>query len=396
MNAENGESDFVSDIAINKLKEEARLLEPVNFLIVEDNPDHAEITKRVVKKSGFSKRIDIVTNGAEALEYLSNSGKYEDKAKFPQPDIILTDIDMPVMDGFQVVEKIKSDKKYEHIPVLSVSSHFDNESRLRMLRLGAVDSIVKPFNPEELQARIGTHIKLKQINERMVRAEKNYVASLVSQGISHEIRNRFNSIKLAVYMMKERLDLDGDAKDYISGIEGEIDRGTKLVDELLKFSNPRLPYFEKLDLHDVIDYVVRMLNANERENIKLSVAEIPQGFPCILGDSSQVVQIFSNIILNALEAMKNGGELSIAVENNDEDSVINVHISDTGDGIAEDVIDKVFDPFFTTKEMNSGLGLSVCVSLVKAHGGDILIESEQRKGSRITVQFPVYVGGAEG
>lgn len=386
----------MNDTTMNKLKEEARLLEPVNFLIVEDNPDHAEITKRVVKKSGFSKRIDIVSNGAEALEYLSNSGKYEDRLKFPQPDIILTDIDMPVMDGFQVVEKIKSNKKYEHIPVLSVSSHFDNESRLRMLRLGAVDSIVKPFNPEELQARIGTHIKLKQINERMVRAEKNYVASLVSQGISHEIRNRFNSIKLAVFMMKERMEPDSVAKEYISGIEGEIDRGTKLVDELLKFSNPRLPYFEKLDLHDVIDYVVRMLNANERENIVLKVSEIPAGFPSILGDSTQIVQVFSNIIYNALEAMESGGELSIDVERMDEDSVVNIHFTDTGAGIAEEIADKIFDPFFTTKEMNSGLGLSVCVSLVKAHGGDILVESEPGKGSRVTVQFPVYLGGETG
>lgn len=387
---------MVSDIPMNKLQEEVKLLEPVNFLIVEDNPDHAEITKRVVKKSGFSKRIDIVTNGGEAIEYLSNTGKYEDKSKYPLPDIILTDIDMPVMDGFQVVENIKRNKKFEHIPVLSVSSHFDNESRLRMLRLGAVDSIVKPFNPEELQARIGTHIKLKQINDRMIRAEKNYVATLVSQGISHEIRNRFNSIKLAVYMMKEKIDKESEGRDYIAGIENEIDRGTKLVDELLKFSNPRKPYFEKLDLRDVIDYVVRMLKTNERENIELNVAEIPADFPFILGDSTQIVQVFSNIALNALEAMENGGLLSIEVENLEEENVVNVHFCDTGTGIKEDVIEKIFDPFFSTKEMGSGLGLSVCKSLVKEHGGDILVESKSDKGSRITVQFPVLKSDNEG
>lgn len=387
---------MVNDIPLNKLQEEVKLLEPVNFLIVEDNPDHAEITKRVVRKSGFSKRIDIVTNGAEAIEYLSNMGKYEDKNKYPMPDIILTDIDMPVMDGFQVVENIKSNKRFEHIPVLSVSSHFDNESRLRMLRLGAVDSIVKPFNPEELQARIGTHIKLKQINDRMIRAEKNYVATLVSQGISHEIRNRFNSIKLAVYMMKEKIDKESEGRDYIAGIENEIDRGTKLVDELLKFSNPRKPYFEKLDLRDVIDYVVRMLKTNERENIELNVAEIPADFPFILGDSTQIVQVFSNIALNALEAMEKGGTLGIEVERLDEENVVNVHFSDTGTGIKEDVIEKIFDPFFSTKEMGSGLGLSVCKSLVKEHGGDILVESKTGNGSRITVQFPVLKSGNEG
>lgn len=380
----------VKTMTVNRMSEQAKLLEPVAFLIVEDNPEHAEIAMRVVKKSGFCRRIDHVNNGAEALDYLQNQGKYQDKTKYPLPDIILTDIDMPVMDGFETVEKIKSIKALEHIPILSVSSHFDNNSRLRMLRLGAVDSIVKPFNPEELQARIGTHIKLKQVNERMVRAEKRYVAGLVSSGISHEIRNRFNSIKMAMYVLRGKIQVDDETGVYISGIEDEITRGTKLVDELLKFSDPRPPCFEKLSVRDIVQYLENMIRSQVKPEIVLNVKEVPDDMPFIHGDSMQLIQALSNIAMNAIEAMPEGGELGIEAEHLDDAGMVSVVISDTGAGMTEDVINKIYDPFFSTKEMGSGLGLSVCMSLIKEHGGELFAESEPGNGSRFITQIPVY------
>lgn len=227
----------------------------------------------------------------------------------------------------------------------------------------------------------------KRLEERMMQSEKLAALARISAGLAHEIGNPLTSISSYVQLLKE-MDLGEFANESVDTISKHIQRIAMIVRDISRFSKP-VPVSEgPVDIRDAINSTISLVRYDKRmRDINVSI-DIPEDFHPVYGDINQLIQVFTNLIFNAADAMPEGGDLIIRAIEEDEKSVI--EFKDTGTGISPDDINRIFDPFFTTKEKGTGLGLAVSFSIIKGFGGDILVESEPGKGSVFRVILPFY------
>lgn len=225
----------------------------------------------------------------------------------------------------------------------------------------------------------------KKMEERMREAEKLITLGHLAAGIAHEINNPLGNIAIYLHLLEEKIKKE-DIDEELEIIKREIKRAKKIIEDLLEFSKPKKLKIEKIDINKIIEDSLNLIK-NMPPNTKIikkfsSIEEI-------YGEKERLMQVFLNIIVNACQAMPNGGELKI--ETFKEDKKIKIKISDTGVGIPEEDINRIFEPFFTTKEpgKGSGLGLSVAMSIIKEHKGEIEVESKVNKGTTFTITLPL-------
>ncbi|MBS7268681.1 MAG: MEDS domain-containing protein, partial [Candidatus Freyarchaeota archaeon] len=224
-------------------------------------------------------------------------------------------------------------------------------------------------------------------------AERLAVIGETAAMVGHDLRNPLQVIVGSVYLAKQRLkaisspDLKKqkyELEKILQTIEDQIGYMNKIVSDLEDFAKPVQPQLIETDLKQVISHTLS--NIKVPQNIKTHI-EIEKEFPVLKVDPIMMKRVFSNLITNAIQAMPNGGKLTIKASKNKE--TISIDISDTGEGIPEENLTKIFQPLFTTKSKGQGLGLSVCKRLVEAHGGDITVKSMVGKGSTFTIRIPV-------
>jgi two-component system NtrC family sensor kinase len=276
--------------------------------------------------------------------------------------------------------------------------------------------------------------KLKQTQEELLRTEKLASIGRFAAGVAHEVGNPLGSILgYTTILEMEGVERD-EAKDYLKRIEKEIERINRIVRELLDFARPSKYEIQKLGVNAIIENAVSLLSYQKNfKNIQTRLHLLAH-LPMIMGDESQLSQVFINIILNAVDAMPNGGMLEIQTEEyfvekrfpdrlpqlysprrkedpieshyfhlrkpdfmstlftkfSIGDRLIKTRISDTGIGIKKEDLEKIFDPFYTTKDPDkgTGLGLSVSLRIIESMGGEIKVESEIGKGATFEIYFP--------
>lgn len=235
---------------------------------------------------------------------------------------------------------------------------------------------------------------LEDKHQQLIQAEKLMALGKVTAGIAHEINNPLNNISLtAEILMEDISNMDCDERrGMIHDIILQVDRAREIVRNLLDFSRARKPAeWNKLDLVELMNNTLGLL----KNQIRLSKVETELNLPkdpvTIMGNSSQLQQVFVNIILNALQAMKDGGKLIISIKAVTEKDRAVIEISDTGPGIPPAVMEHIFEPFFTTKHDGTGLGLSVSYGIVKEHKGDIQVTSEPGHGTTFGLEFPLWL-----
>jgi len=239
---------------------------------------------------------------------------------------------------------------------------------------------------EELQA---ANDELRETQEQLIRSEKLAAIGQLASGVGHELRNPLGAIKNAVFYIRRRVartDLptrEPRAFEFLGIIDEEVDVANKVITDLLGFSRVVKPTVSPVSIAGVIEDALGHIL--QPENIGL-VKDIGENLPAVMVDADQIRQVFINIILNAQQAMTEGGRLGIHVRS--EGGYVEVEFTDTGCGIPESAISKIFDPLFTTKAKGIGLGLSVCKSILEKHGGDIRVESDVRMGTTFTVSLP--------
>ena len=233
--------------------------------------------------------------------------------------------------------------------------------------------------------------ELREAQEQLVRRERLAVLGQLAGGIGHELRNPLGAIKNAAYFLNMVLeDPEPDVKESLEILEKEVATSEMIIGSLLDFARPKPPMRRKVDINEVVREALSRITAPEIVEV---TSQLDRTLSVILADPVQLGQVFRNLILNAIQAMPEGGQLTVKSKLAGPEWVA-VSFADTGVGIPEKNMGKLFEPLFTTKAKGIGLGLAVSKAFVEAHGGSIEVQSEAGKGSTLSVKLPI--DGVEG
>ena len=218
----------------------------------------------------------------------------------------------------------------------------------------------------------------------LYRAERLATLGELAAGAAHEIRNPLTSIRSTMQYLRPDFEEGSEKAVLVDELLGEVDRINGIIAGLLSFARPAQPILEEIDVPALLRQVGRLLDSAARTQGVEFV--LPEEEGRTRGDPDQLKQVFLNLCMNALQAMPEGGRLSLGMVRSDH--TLRVSVADTGPGIPAEDLDLVFDPFFTTREEGTGLGLAVCYGIVSRHKGQIDIESRPGAGTTVHVRLP--------
>lgn len=370
------------------------------ILIVEDAPANIQTLIAILKEKGYD--ISVATNGRQALTVLQSV----------RADLILLDIMMPDMDGFETCSRIKDTPEWRDIPIIFLTAKTETSDIVRGFELGAVDYVAKPFHAHELLARVDTHLKMDRLrreNERLVRDEaelaRHRSVSEMVAGVAHELNTPLGIINTASSILSRWVaspDLNNlqDVTDATSLITRNVARAHKLVQDFKRVSVHQITdVLEPAGLAEVVNETIHLFRLTARALEVVVVNHLPDGRGPWLGYPGSLSQVLLNLLGNVQRYAYPGGgpglvEITLAV---DSGGYYTVEVRDYGQGIAPVNLPRIFEPFFTTgrSKGGSGLGLSIVHTLVTAHmQGAIRVDSGPGEGTAVTVRLPREVKGS--
>ena len=359
-------------------------------LIVDDNPQNLKVLGYTLKENGITPAI--AKHGAGALAL----------AKKKKPDLILLDVMMPEMDGFEVCKRLKQNPDTSDIPVIFLTAKTEIDDVIAGLEFGALDYVTKPFNTKELMTRVNTHLELKKAKDTIILQKKELQQANAAKDkffsiISHDLGNLFNTLmgfSSLLITHGERLNAE-QKEDFIKSISQASKKGYNLLVNLLEWSRSQTGTIAfkpaTLNLKALLAETIELSNSHAAaKNITLlsSLSETTTVFV----DQNMLETVIRNLLSNAIKFTPVNGRVEIASQ--EQDSEVEISISDTGVGIRPQDIDKLFKVGIshttpgTAKEKGTGLGLLLCQEFVERNSGQIWIESEVGKGSRFYIRLP--------
>lgn len=367
------------------------------ILIVDDTPANLRLLSHVLSKKGYN-HVEAST-GKEAVQL----------AKEHEPDLILLDIMMPDMNGYEVIKEIKSDEFIQDIPIIFLSSLADTDDKIQGFKSGGVDYITKPFQKEETLARINTHLKIrflqKQLNERIkVLRQREIELSRLNQKkddlvrmVSHDIKNPLTGIIGLVKLMRESDKISAEEqKQMLSVVEESGSNLLNMVREVLdresKKTEPETLDYSAVQVSELLERVISMNKAKSVvKEISLNYTVHPKKLEAVI-DVNKVEIAVNNLVANALKFTPSKGEIYVKASLDDHHLLFEV--KDTGIGIPKKMQSDLFkDPLKhsregTSGEVGTGLGLDIVQLYVELHGGEIWVESELDKGTHFFIKIP--------
>ncbi|WP_204104813.1 MULTISPECIES: response regulator [Spirulina sp. CCY15215] len=402
-----------------------------DILIVDDTPDNIRLLSTMLSKRGY--RVRPAINGKMAIL----------AAKALEPDLILLDINMPEMNGYEVCQHLKANEKTKAIPVIFLSALDHVEDKVKAFEVGGIDYITKPFQFAEVLVRIENQLtirklqktlqkqnnRLKQVMTQLVQNEKMAGLGQLVAGIAHEINNPISFIYgnlkpaseyiqdicdlLELYQQEypqpkeniqetiEEMDLDfikADLQNSIASMQTGAERIRTIILNLRNFARLDEAQVKLANLHEGLDSTLsilqhRLKSRDDRQEIfvKQNYGNIPK-VTCYPG---QLNQVFFHLLNNAIDAFdeweSENPQITISTDIIDGDRV-GVRITDNGKGIAQDLQTRLFDPFFTTKSVGKGVGLGLAISyqiIVEQHSGQIVCESSPETGTKFSLEIPL-------
>ena len=362
------------------------------IVLIDDEQDIREVVGIALEDAGY--RVFSARDGLAGVKLVQEH----------MPQIVLTDIRMPVMDGLQVLETLKRD--VPEIEVIVITAFADMPLAIRALQLDASDFITKPLDHEALHLALrramDRYTSRKQVRDymallerdienqaRMMQQEKLMSIGRLSAGVAHEINNPLTTILTSAMLIQEDLDPQDPIYAELDTISKETLRCRKIVQSLLDFARQSAPMKKDNNINEIIIESVYLTKKQaEFSNIKLKTI-LSENLPPVIVDKDQIQQTLINLILNAVEATESGGAITVSTQYRHLDRMNIIKIDDTGRGIPKEHLDKIFDPFFTTRENGTGLGLSITHSIIEQHDGRIIVDSTPGRGTCFTIMLPV-------
>ena len=353
-----------------------------HILIVDDQPINLAGLKKIILKDN-SARISMASSGKEALEII----------KRDQPDLVLTDILMPEMDGFELCRRIKNDPATVAVPILFITSLNDPESIERGFDCGGIDYILKPFNPREVRSRVMAHIGLK-LSADKVKSLSAWKDRLISI-LSHDMRGPFGNLLMFTDLFEREM---GQTSDFFSDnfkkIKHSLGSVADLMENLLEWANTQrsgaVIKAERFSITKLIDECVAAHSSYAADkkitlNSNFSAAEE------FTADRHVASIILRNLVRNAIKFTDTG---SVTIDAMASDDALKISISDTGVGMEASVLSAIFErgesfsTLGTIKEKGSGTGLMICMDLAERCGWKLTAESEPGRGSKFSFVVP--------
>jgi two-component system, NtrC family, nitrogen regulation sensor histidine kinase GlnL len=243
--------------------------------------------------------------------------------------------------------------------------------------------------------------RIRQLEAEVRRGETLAAAGRMAVGLAHEIRNPLGAIRGAVQLLGRELGEESSLHEYTRVLLSEVDRVNRIIEMLLNLAKPVPIRPVPLNLHQLLERVALLSEETAREQHVTIVRRYDPSLPPILGDEDRLVQVFHNLVRNAIEAMADGGQLTLATRvslntlfgkmdlGGGQRTMVEAQVMDEGPGIPAAVRARIFDPFFTTKERGLGLGLAICHQVLEQHRGAIQIDSADRRGTAVTCFLPI-------
>jgi signal transduction histidine kinase len=411
---------------------------PAFIIFADDNADMRTYVKRLLSPLY---EVTTVSNGALALK----------AARERKPDLILADVMMPELDGFELLKQLRADTHLNRTPIILLSARAGEESRIEGMEAGADDYLIKPFSARELLTRAKAHLEIarartqaeeqlrntnealrqsearlelivaertrdlqqanaalvrdmaerKKLEEQLLQSQKMESIAALAGGVAHDFNNILNIIQAYNSLMSQHSGTDKEIQESVAVISQTIKRGTAVVQQLLTAARKDSgTEFRSIDAHDLIEKFLPLIKETFPKTIAINYSAEPH-LPRITADQNQIEQALLNLCVNARDAMPDGGVLTLRTHSVDgtalqfpgdsQGTYVCIEVTDNGTGIDEAIRKRIFEPFFTTKDIGqgTGLGLSVVFGIVKNHTGFVEVASELGSGTTFRLYFPV-------
>ena len=356
----------------------------ISILYVEDEPKTREMVSRALALKISTLRLHTAENGEAGLALYREY----------RPDIVITDINMPIMDGILMSNEIKS-LNPEAI-IIAVTAHSDTRYLLDAIETGINNYVLKPINYDKLFAAINKGIetvtlkrRVQEQNDFMEKNQRLESLGVLAGGIAHDFNNILTAIIGNISLARSQVGEGHKAAGRLAATENALARATNLTRQLLTFARGGEPIKKVIEVGGLLKEATGF--AIHGSNVKCRVV-LADDLWFVEADEGQLSQVIHNLVINAVQAMPEGGMVALRAENagskEEEGKFVKISVTDDGAGIPEHHVQRIFEPYFTTKQLGNGLGLATCYSIIKKHGGNITVESTPGKGSTFHVCLP--------
>jgi len=373
------------------------------ILVIDDNEDHAILTKRYLKMAEQPYDCDVAYDAKEGLE----------KALSKDYDLILCDYRMAGMTALDILKALK--EKKDDIPFIAATSSGSEKIAVELMKAGAYDYIIKDSSFEDnlpiiIEKAIDRYnikkekemlkLELEASNAKL--KEMYEIKSEFTSMVSHELRTPLAAIKegIAIVLDGSAGEINADQQDFLSMAKRNVDRLKRLIDDVLDFSkleSKRMVFMmKKGNFSEVINEVAGTQNTVAKERGLYLKVEIDEKLPELIFDADRINQVLNNLVSNSLKFTNQGG-VTIKCDYVEDKDYIEIIVQDTGEGIRSEDIPKLFQKFQQLGGANSrktggtGLGLAICKEIIENHNGSIWVESEIGKGSEFKFILPTKI-----
>jgi DNA-binding response OmpR family regulator len=386
------------------------------ILIVDDNQTNLDVLFELLRNYGF--KVLVALDGESAIE----------QTEYIHPDLILLDIMMPGIDGFETCRRLKADPPTRDIPIIFMSALSDTIDKVKGFQAGAVDYITKPFQHEEVLSRIETHLTIRSLQKKLqeknaelahlnqnlerlieqktkqlIDQEKTAIIGRLTQGMVHNLKSPLQVIQTSVDLIETKAtkNQEDSFSNYTKYIIQSVTKINQIMDTLMiKSRKEQNQDLQLVNINDLVQRELQLLEGNlyfkNKIRKKYVFDEQIDSIPLLY---SYISQVFYNLINNAMDSMWEKKTRELTIVTRQDESKIYMDLADTGCGIAPEDLSKVFDPFYSSKPpkgeekkegepTGTGLGLYTCIELLKPFNGEIAISSNLGQGSVFTVVLP--------